>query len=541
MSRLLIHCNRLFKSFGEHALFKGISLSLHQGERFALIGENGAGKTTLLEILAGIQLPDAGLMEKAKDLTIGFLPQEVTLSDEKITAREVILSGPLTELEKELKSLEPHLDDPASLALWSDLHEKYEKHGGYQRPAVEEILHRLKLKIDLDVPMKSLSSGQKVRVLLAKMLFESPDVLLLDEPTNHLDQEMTLWLENLLLNYRGSLIIVSHDRKFLNASCNRLLEVHSGHLTAYGGSYDFYLQEREKRIEREIKAYELQKEEKAELKEKIRSMTFSKRASKERSDNDKLSYNQRGEGQQKSVKRTLENLKARLKEIEDHPLLHPRPKTITGLVFAKTPLSSPIALELEDVSKSFSSKPILNHISFTLHKGDRIIITGANGSGKTTLLALIAGKLAPDSGSIRIPPTGSIAYLDQETSHFPLDETPKEFFARHFKLNEEDLCRELYRAGLGGMEFINRPFASLSVGQRKRLSLLSLILLKPNILLLDEPTNHLDFITLEALEKALLDFEGAILAISHDSTFIEKIASEVWSLNEGKLKISETQ
>ncbi len=530
MSRLLVQCTRAFKFFGSLSLFEGIAFSINQGEKFALIGENGSGKTTLLQILAGIQSFDEGHIQKAEQLTIGLLPQEVVITDPNISVRRFVLQGSLDDLEHKMSLLENRLDDPVCLAAWADLHEEYEQKGGYQRIPLEEVLHNLELDLTPELPISHLSSGQRVRAVLAKILINSPDLMLLDEPTNHLDSEMTDWLEKTLSDRKGASIIISHDRKFLNRTCNRLIEIHNGHLSRFGGNYEFYLTEKEKLIQRQIKAHEAQKEELKLLTEKLRSLTFSHRSHKPSTDNNKLGYNQRGEGHQKSVQRSIENLKTKIMEIEKNPIHHPKPKTITGLVFSTTPLSSNHALIFEEVSKSFGEKRVLSSFTNTIHNGERIVITGSNGSGKTTLLAIAAGVLNPDSGTIRSAPTAKIAYLDQEVSLLPMEHSPFEYFHSSFNLERESLVKEVYKAGLGDCGLLNRPFKFLSTGQRKRLMILSLILSKPNILLLDEPTNHLDFLTLEALEKALLSFEGAILAVSHDITFINKIATGVWKL-----------
>jgi ATPase subunit of ABC transporter with duplicated ATPase domains len=244
-----------------------------------------------------------------------------------------------------------------------------------------------------------------------------------------------------------------------------------------------------------------------------------------------MAYDKRGEKHQKSVQRTLNELKERLQEIEAHPLSHPKPKSVTGLRFISTPLASKVAIEFRGVTKSFGERVLFSDLSKTVCKGDRMILMGPNGSGKTTLLRCAYGLESIDAGAITCAPTAKIAYLDQEVEMLPMDKTALEQFEGRFNLSEENLRKELHKAALGGSELLCRPFGSMSVGQRKRLMLLCLILEKPNILLLDEPTNHLDLLTLEAFEKALLNFEGAILAVSHDQTFIGKIATEVWSLS----------
>lgn len=527
MSRLLIQFSHLSKSFGPNPLFEDVSLSINQGDVFALIGENGAGKTTLLKLLTKAILPDQGEFSTAPNLTVGFLPQEVIISDPTMTVRGFIEEGPLSELEKRMATAL----ETEQLSDWAELHEKYEHLGGYRMVPIEKVLTGLKLEIHLfDLQLATLSSGQRVRVALAKALIENPDLLLLDEPTNHLDAEMLEWLENALIAREGATVVVSHDRKFINATCNQVIELKEGKLNCYGGNYDFYLGERERLIERQIKAYEAQEEEKASLKQKIKAMTFSKGKPPPPSDRNIMAYDYRGGNHQKSEARRLDALKARLAEIEANPIQHPRPKSITGLKFLPTPLASTVAVELEDIAKAFGSKVLFSHFSKLLNRGDRIVLTGPNGTGKTTLLECIAGKISVDSGQIRIAPTAKIAYCTQEIDELPTEQTPLEYFESRFQLSEESLRRELHKAALGGADLIRRPFASLSVGQRKRLMLLSIILERPNVLLLDEPTNHLDFLTLEAFETALLNFEGAILAVSHDSTFIEKIATQEWRL-----------
>lgn len=531
MSRPLIQCTHAFKTFGTFPLFQGITLSVNQGEKFALIGENGCGKTTLLHILAGLQTFDDGKIQRANQLTVGLLQQEIVLTVPHQTVKDYILDSSLRELESRMAHLANNLNDPASLAEWGELHEEYERNGGYQTLPVEEVLYHLKMDLTLAQPMSSLSCGQRMRAALAKILINNPDLLLLDEPTNHLDQEMVEWLQTMLHARKGAAIIISHDRHFLNRTCNQLIEIKNGHLTSFGGNYDFYLEERERRIQNQIKAHELQKEELKLLREKLQSMTHSRRAHKSATDNNKLGYNHRGEGHQKSVQRNIENLKTKIDQIEKNPIEHPRPKSITGIHFDAPPLTSDIALSFDSVCKSYGDKQVLSDFTKTLHKGERLIITGPNGSGKTTLLAAAAGQIPIDSGSIYKASSAKIAYLDQEIAYLPSDQTPSEYFKLNFKLEEEELICELHKAGLGDFDIINRPFKTLSTGQRKRLMILSLILSKPNVLLLDEPTNHLDFQTMEALEKALLAFEGSILAVSHDPTFISKFASsqcKVW-------------
>lgn len=527
MPQLLIQLSHLSKSFHSFSLFEEISFSIHEGDVFALIGENGAGKTTLLHLLMGLLNSDAGSVYRLPYLTIGFLPQEVTFEDANLSVR-TYLEGSFVELERQMVAC---LENPDRLAEWAELHEKYEQLGGYRRLPVEKILEGLKLKTDLlDSPLSIFSSGQKVRIALAKALVDNPHLLLLDEPTNHLDVDMISWLEQVLSQRSGATVIVSHDRRFLNATCKCLLELKKGELTCYGGSYDFYLAEQERLLDRQMKAYEKQENERSLLKQKIKAMTFSRGKASPPTDRNFMAYDGRGEQHQKSLQRHLGALKTRLEEIESNRLLHPKPKSIKGLRFSPSPLASSVAIELDQISKAFGEKKLFCGLSRTISKGERILVKGPNGAGKTTLLRCIMGLLPIDEGQIRYASTAKIAYLDQEIILLPMEKTPLQHFNNRFNLSEEELRRELHMAALGGAELLHRPFALMSVGQRKRMMLLQLILEKPNVLLLDEPTNHLDFLTLEALETALLQFEGAILAISHDTTFVRKIATQEWIL-----------
>ncbi|MBS4168986.1 ribosomal protection-like ABC-F family protein [Parachlamydia sp. AcF125] len=532
MSRLFIQFSHLFKSFGSFSLFEDIALSINEGDVFALIGENGAGKTTLLQLLAGTAQADSGDFSRASDLSIGFLKQEIILADSSVAVREFIEGSSLSNLEKEMAAC---LEDSSRLTEWAELHEKYECLGGYRRIPIEQVLRGLKLESSLlDLSMSSLSSGQRVRAALAQALIENPKLLLLDEPTNHLDQEMIQWLEAALKQREGACVIVSHDRKFLNAACNRLIEIKNGKLASYRGSYDFYLEEQDRILKRQLKAYEAQEEERASLKQKIKAVTFSKGKPAPPKDRNIMgAYDKRGEKHQKSLQHKLDAMKGRLEEIESNLLPHPRPKSIKGLKFGESPLASPVAIELEHAGKAYGNKILFSNLCKNICKGDRILVTGPNGCGKTTLLKAIAGIIPLDEGGIRSAPTAKIAFLDQEVELLPMDQTPLQYFESRFILSEEDLRRELHKAALGGADLLRRPFSTLSTGQRKRMMLLALVLEKPSILLLDEPTNHLDFMTLEAFEKSLLEFEGAIVAISHDATFIEKIATQEWKLGIG--------
>jgi ATPase subunit of ABC transporter with duplicated ATPase domains len=279
-----------------------------------------------------------------------------------------------------------------------------------------------------------------------------------------------------------------------------------------------------------MKAFEAQEEERVSLRKKIKAVTFSKGKASSPRDRNIMAYDKRGEKHQKSLQHKLGTMKARLEAIEADLLSQPKPKSITGFHFAESPLASSIAIELDHVGKKYGSKVLFSDFCKTICKGDRILVTGPNGCGKTTLLKAIAGIVPLDEGRIHLAPLSKIAFLDQEVELLPMDQTPLQYFEDRFCIDEETLRRELYKAALGESDLLRRPFSTLSTGQRKRMMLLALILEKPNVLLLDEPTNHLDFMTLEAFEKAILAFKGAVVAVSHDATFIEKIATQEWRI-----------
>ena len=361
------------------------------------------------------------------------------------------------------------LEDPGRLTEWAELHEKYEQLGGYRRIPIEQVLRGLKIESSLrDLPMSCLSRGQRVRTALAKALIENPDLLLLDEPTNHLDQEMIQWLETALKQREGACVIVSHDRKFLNAACNHLIEIKNGKLASYGGSYDFYLEEQERILERQVKAYEAQEVERAILKQKIKAITFSKGKAAPPKDRNIMAYDKRGEKHQKSLQHKLDAMKGRLEEIESNLLSYPRPKSIKGLKFTESPLASSVAIELEHAGKAYENKVFFSDFCKSICKGDKILVTGPNGCGKTTLLKAIAGIILLDEGSIRAAPTAKIAFLDQEVELLPMDQTPLQYFESRYNLSEEDLRRELHKAALGGADLLKRSFSTLSTAQAVR-------------------------------------------------------------------------
>jgi ATPase subunit of ABC transporter with duplicated ATPase domains len=525
MSRLLVRASHIYLSFGSLQIFQGISFSIHEGNCFALIGENGSGKSTLLSLVTGVIKPDSGQIFSAQGISIELLPQEYTHDNVEETVRTFLQKTIFADLEQRMKqSLETN-----NLAVWEQLHEQYCAMDGYTQIPLESITSGLQIQGLLDIPMRVLSGGQKKRVALAKALLNNPDLLLLDEPTNHLDSSSLTWLQRVIQSRKGSTIIVSHDRSFLNETCNTFIELQAGSLFRYGGNYDCYLQEHERAVQQQLHLYEQEQEQKKVLHKKISDLTHAKKRPGAPSDRNIMAYDARGEHHQKSLSRTLDILKKELEELEENPTPHPRPPTIKGLVFPSR-LREHVAIEIENISKQFSGKSLFSDFSATLCAGDKVIIRGENGCGKTTLLRCILREIGVDTGCIRYASGVTIGYLDQHVNQLPMNETPIHHFGHIFHLREDQIRSEFHKAGFSNSSVLNIPFGMLSVGQRKRCMLLYLVLQKPNVLLLDEPTNHLDFITLEAFEKALLNFEGALLAVSHDKRLNEKLGTTEWVL-----------
>lgn len=528
MPHLLIHCSHLYKSFGPASLFEDISLSINSSDNIALVGPNGSGKTTLLRILQGIEPIDSGKIQKSLGVSTSMLAQEIVFRDEEATVQEFLEEGALQELEKKMEKL---LHEPESLFEWEKVHEEYEKAGGYNKLPIEKVLSGLKLDVGLFTSlMKHLSGGEKRRVALAKALIDNPDLLLLDEPTNHLDSDMVQWLQRYIMDRKGATVTVSHDRAFINSCCNKLIAIDKTTLSYFSGSYNYYLNEKERLLEIKIKEYAQQLQEQKDIKQKIQAITYAKKNPGAPLDNNIMAYDKRGEKHQKAIKHTLDKLKTRLEEIENLALKNPKPRDIQGLYISSKQLPSDIAIECNSAFKAYGSKVLFSNFSHTLFAKDRVILTGPNGSGKTTLLKCILGHTPLDAGTITRNSKAIIGYLDQEGEWIPFTQSPLEYFKNQFNMQEQDIRKELHKAALGETITLHKPFSAMSVGQRKRLMLLSIILQKPNILILDEPTNDLDLPTIEALEKALLHFNGALLAVSHDQTFINKIGTKTWQL-----------
>lgn len=524
-----------------------VSFVISGSGRVGLVGANGSGKSTLLRIVAGEVEPDAGGVTLPAGAEVGYLPQDppepgaATIDDLIYEA-----AGELRALESRLRRLESDMtvaggdDFDRVVAEYGESLERFERRGGY------DIDHRIdEVRAGLGIThiprarrFTSLSGGEKARVLLATLLLTAPDVLLLDEPTNHLDFPSIGWLEGYLAAYPGIMLVISHDRRFLNATVQRIIEIdeHSHGLKEYPGNYDNYARAKDReRAQWEIDFAE-QQDEISELRKALRQARagVDRKAPPPR-DPDKFILEAHKTRADKTSSKGIRSLEERLRRIEEHPVPKPPLMMKINPVLDADDLQSDEIVRFESVSKSFGGECVLDRISFTLRRGQRVVLVGPNGSGKSTLLNLVAGRIDPDSGRIVIARAARTGYLDQDGAN--LEPVRSVFDAYRAGLDglEHELISDLFRHGLFVYDDLSKSVRQLSSGQRRKLQIARLVAEQANFLLLDEPTNHLSLDVLEEFERALDDFAGPILAASHDRWFIERFGGTVWEVRDGRL------
>lgn len=540
--------SRISKSYDPVTILHDVSFVVSDGERIGLVGANGSGKSTLLRILASDLEADSGHVALPDGCIVGYLPQDPPEPD-GATIEDLIFSaaGGLKEIEARLRELELEMVDtgPEQFEMLSDeygeLLERFERAGGY------DIEHRIdQVRDGLDITRLSrqqlfatLSGGEKARVLLASMLLSSPDVLLLDEPTNHLDFASIAWLESYLAAHQGMLIVVSHDRRFLNQTVNRIIAIdeHSHTARDYPGNYDAFAAAREReRIQWEERFF-AEQEELKELRRSIQQL----RAGVDRKppparDPDKYIPKAEKARADKTAGKGIRWLEERLRRIEADPT--PRPPAMMRMqaLFDSDDLQSDEVIRLEDVTVTFNGQTILDSVSATIRRGERVVLVGANGAGKSTLLNVIAGRIAPDSGTVFVAPAARIGYLDQHAAGLTPEMTVLDAYRLGLTGLEHQLISDLFRFGLFDVDDLNTPVGQLSSGQRRKLQIARLVAEDANLLLLDEPTNHLSLDVLEDFESALALCSGVMLVASHDRYFIERFGGVLWELAGGKLQ-----
>ncbi len=521
MSILTAH--HVSKSFGAHDVLSDITLSLAHGQRAALVGPNGVGKTTLLHILAGMDEPSGGAVHRARGQTIGFLPQHADQELDEATTLHDLMRAVFAQLDRlaaHMRELEVALADPAqhdaAMEKYSKIAEQFEHAGGYTiETRIEQVLSGIGFELgDLVKPVNILSGGQKTRALLARLILLDPDVLLLDEPTNHLDVSAVEWLEATLRDYRGGLILVSHDRYFIDAVADTVWELQGGQIEAYRGNYTDYLLQRDERHERQLKEYERQQE-------------FITK------EEDYIRRNIAGQNT-----RQAQGRRTRLERLKKSSDLIMRPETRKSMRFnlSPQPRSGDIVLRARNLLIGYQDdrKPLLACDQLFLYRNQRVAIWGPNGAGKSTFLKTVLGQLPPLSGDIELGASVRVGYYAQ--AHEMLD--PNDSMLNAI-LKVQNMPVSKARSLLGRYLFsgdtIDKPIGTLSGGERGRVALAVLSLEGANVLLLDEPTNHLDLDSQEVLQDALADFDGTLLLVTHDRYLVDALATHVWAIEDNRL------
>ena len=519
---MILNATNISKSFGSNEIIKDATFLVNEHEKVAIVGVNGAGKTTLLKILTGEESADSGSITLAKDAKLGYLRQinnvdsALSIIDELYTVIEPILNMEkrMSQMQEDMK----HLTGSELEELYSSytaLTHSYELMDGYAaKSRVVGILKGLGFEeADFDRKINTLSGGQKTRVFLAKLLLEEPDIILLDEPTNHLDLRSIEWLESYLLNYKGAVIIVSHDRYFLDKIVSKVIDIENGNVQMYLGNYTDFSNKKQMLLDARMKEYMNQQQ---EIKHQEAVITKLKQFNREKSI-------KRAESRQKQLEK-IERVEAPQTYSENMRL---------SLDISKE--SGKDVLTVHNLSKSFDHKKLFWDINFEIKRGERVAIIGDNGTGKTTLLKIINGLLNPDTGEVIYGSNVSVAYYDQEHQVLHMDKTLFDELSDTYPDMTNTQIRNILAAFLFTGEDVYKKIADLSGGERGRVSLVKLMLSKANFLLLDEPTNHLDIVSKDVLENALNNFPGTVCYVSHDRYFINKTATRILDLTENRL------
>lgn len=509
--------NGISKSFGAEEILSNIKIEIKDKDRIAIVGRNGAGKSTLLKIMAQELSYDEGEFFQPKDLTFGYLSQHMTLESGKTIWDEMLeVFSHLKSLEKQLRALEKEMEKASELSgeeydkvlkEYDKLQLAYQTDGGYTYESdIRAVLSGLNFEsFDYDTPIAELSGGQKTRLALGKLLLQKPQLLILDEPTNHLDIDTLSWLENYLVSYPGAIVIVSHDRYFLDKTVSIVYEISRHKTRKYHGSYSKYLEQKALNYEQELKEFEKQQTEIKKMEDFIQRNIV------------RASTTKRAQSRRKQLEK-MERL--------DRPL---GDESSASFSFQINRRSGNDVLKVEELSLRYEKEvdPIFSNIRLDINRGDRIALVGPNGVGKTTLLKAILGRLQTEKGNIQLGTNVQIGYYDQEQADLNSTKTIlQELWDDYPTINEKDIRTVLGNFLFSGDDVLKQVH-TLSGGEKARLALAKLKMQQANFLIMDEPTNHLDIDSKEVLEAALIDFPGTILFVSHDRYFINKIADQV--------------
>ena len=517
---VLLSVSGVTVEYGTDVVLNNINFSINEGDRLGIVGVNGAGKSTLAKIIAGTFTPSAGSVYIAKDKTVSMLAQNAMLESENTVLAEMLDAFPeIVAAERRLgelsASIENHIGGNEAIEKYATLTEDFRKMGGYEyRSRTKSTLARFGFGEDsLDKTINKLSGGERTRLALVKLLLREPDLLILDEPTNHLDMETLAWLEEHLRSYKKTLILISHDRYFLDRAANKILDIEHTEATIYNGNYSAYAAQKAEQRKALAKKHELQQKEISRI--------------------EAIIDQQRRWGQAHNFI-TIKSKQKQIEHLEKDSVSAPKnlPKNIS-LRFSEARESGSDVLFAENISKSYGERKILSDISFEVKKRDRIMIVGPNGCGKSTLVRILGGLDEDYSGVLRFGYNVIPGYYDQEQQTLDNDSTVLEEVCRaHDKLTMP-VVRSALASFLFFTEDMDKKVSVLSGGERARLMLCKMILPQINLLILDEPTNHLDIGSREALEDALMQFSGTIIAVSHDRYFVRKLSSKIFDMTKG--------
>ncbi|SHH58726.1 ATP-binding cassette, subfamily F, member 3 [Caloranaerobacter azorensis DSM 13643] len=524
---IVLSCSNLSKSYSIYKILDNISFTINDGEKIGLVGLNGTGKSTLFKILAGKLSKDSGEIYIAKDHKIGFLEQNTQIESNNTVFEETLkVFRHLIDMEKKLRNLEEEISIEGKngssaklqnlMNLYSKLIEEFNDKNGYgYKSEIKGVLKGLGFtEEEFNKPINKLSGGQKARISLAKLLLEKPNILLLDEPTNHLDIEAIDWLEKFIKDYRGTVIVISHDRYFLDSVTNRIFLIENSTLKSYNGNYSTFMKKRKKELELLQKKYEEQQKEIKRQEEIIKKF---------------MSYGgKRYIRQAQSRQKMLDKMKKIDKPVQDHKK--------AKIIFEPKVKSGYEVLKVRDLSMNFDDFNLFKDLCFSIYRGEKVGLIGPNGIGKTTLFKIILNKITPTSGEITLGHHVNIGYYDQEQSNLNPEKTiVDEIWDENPNLDHYQIRSVLAKFLFQG-DNIFKEISTLSGGEKSRLALLKLMLSKANFLLMDEPTNHLDIDSKEVLEDALKDYEGTLLVISHDRYFLNKVTDKILELNSNGIK-----